>query len=98
MFFNFLVKCDGVAKEHNWNANTPDVICMLVSKLSNALIDRWNRIAYNIRKRHECEPSLSDLIELLTKRHWLTIQCFHDKLLKALMEKARNNQKGEIGD
>ena len=26
LFFNFLVKCDGVAKEHNWNAiNTPDV-------------------------------------------------------------------------
>ena len=97
LFFNFLVKCDGVAKEHNWNANTPDVICMLVSKLSNALIDRWNRIAYNIRKRHECEPSLSDLIELLTKRHWLTIQCFHDKLLKALMEKMKNNQKEEIG-
>ena len=41
LFLNFLVKCDGVAKEHNWNAiNTPEVICMLVSKLLNALIDR----------------------------------------------------------
>ena len=59
LFFNFLVKCDGVAKEHNWNAiNTPDVICMLVSKLPNALIDRWNRITYNICKKHECEPNL----------------------------------------
>ena len=35
----------------------------LVSKLPNGLIDRWNRTAYNIRKRQECEPSLSDLIE-----------------------------------
>ena len=36
---------------------------------------------------------------LLTKRqHWLMFQCFHDKLLKALMEKLRNNEKGEIGD
>ena len=66
LFFNFLVKCDGVAREQNWNAiNTPDVICMLVSKLPNALIDRWNRIAYNIRKKHECEPNLSDLIEFV---------------------------------
>ena len=66
LFFNFLVKCDGVAREQNWNAiNTPDVICMLVSKLPNALIDRWNRIAYNIRKKHECEPNLSDLIEFI---------------------------------
>ena len=50
-FCNFLVKCDGVAKEQNWNAiNTPNVICMLVSKLLNGLIDRWNQTAYNIRK------------------------------------------------
>ena len=38
---------------------------MLVSKLPNALIDRWNRIAYNIHKKHECEPNLSDLIEFV---------------------------------
>ena len=38
---------------------------MLVSKLPNGLIDRWNRTAYNIRKRQECEPSLSDLIEFV---------------------------------
>ena len=62
-FYNFLVKCDGVAKEQNWNAiNTPDVICMLVLKLPNGLIDRWNRTAYNIRKRHDREPNLTDLI------------------------------------
>ena len=62
-FYNFIVKCDGVAKEQNWNAiNTPDVICMLVSKLPNSLIDRWNRNAYHLRKKQDCEPSLSDLI------------------------------------
>ena len=62
-FYNFLVKCDRAAKEQNWNAiNTPDVICMLVSKLPNGLIDRWNRTAYNIRKRHDREQNLSDLI------------------------------------
>ena len=38
---------------------------MLVSKLPNALIDRWNKITYNIRKKHECEPNLSDLIEFV---------------------------------
>ena len=69
LFFNFLVKCDRVAKEHNWNAiNTPDVIWMLVSKLPNALIGRWNRIACNIRKKHECEPNLNDLIEFVDQK------------------------------
>ena len=38
---------------------------MLASKLPNGLINRWNRTAYNIRKRQECEPSLSDLIEFM---------------------------------
>ena len=37
---------------------------MMVSKLPNGLIYRWNRCGYNIRKKHECEPFLSDLIEL----------------------------------
>ena len=65
-FYNFLVKCEGVAKGQLWNAiNTPDIICMLASKLPNGLIDRWNRTAYNIRKRQECEPSLNDLIEFV---------------------------------
>ena len=65
-FYNFLVKCEGVSKEQLWNAiNTPDILCMLVSKLPNGLIDMWNRTAYNIRKRQKCEPSLSDLIEFV---------------------------------
>ena len=52
------------AKEQPWNViSTPDILCMLVSKLPNGLIDMWNRTAYNIRKRQECEPSLSDLIK-----------------------------------
>ena len=49
-FYNIWVKCEGVLKEQLWNAiNTPDTLCMLVSKLPNGLIDRWNRTAYNIR-------------------------------------------------
>ena len=64
-FYNFLVKCEGEAKEQLWNAiNTPDILCMLVSKLPNGLIDRSNRTAYNIR-RQECEPSLSDLMKFV---------------------------------
>ena len=38
---------------------------MLVSKLPNGLIDTWDGTAYNIRKRQECEPNLSDLTEFV---------------------------------
>ena len=42
----------------------------------------------------------SDLIEFVDGETTMviTIQCFPDKLLKALIEKVRNNQRGEIGD
>lgn len=66
MFYNFLVKYDGEVREHCWNAvNTPDILCMLVSKLPNGLIDKWNIAVYNIHKNHVCEPSLSDLTEFM---------------------------------
>ena len=65
-FYNFLVKCEGVARDQGWNIiNTPDILCMLVSKLPNGLIDRWNRVVYNIRKKQEHEPNLHDLIEFV---------------------------------
>ena len=66
MFYNFVVKCDRVARELCWNAiNTPDILCMLVCELPNSLIGRWNRTIYNICKNHECGPSLSDLIDFV---------------------------------
>ena len=88
-FYNFLVKCEGVAKEQLWNAiNNPDILCMLVSKLPNGLIDRWNRTDYNIRQRQECEPSLSDLTEFVDQETTLVndpmfsreaLECYSEK-------------------
>ena len=99
VFYNFLVKCDGVTREHCLNAiNTPDILCMLVSKLPNGLIDRWNRTAFNIRKNRECEPSLSDLIEFVDQEITLVndpmfsreaIEIFSGKSEKSLKRKSR---------
>ena len=93
------MKCDGVAREHCWNAiNTPDILCMLVSKSPNGLIDRWNRIAYNICKNRECEPSLSDLIEFVDQETTLfndpmfsreALGIFSEKSEKFLERKSR---------
>ena len=99
VFCNFLVKCDGVARQHCWNAiNTPDILCMLLSKLPNGIIDRWNRTAYSIYKNHECEPSLSNLIEFVDQEKTLVndstfsqeaIGIFSGKSEKSLERKSR---------
>ena len=105
-FYNFLVKCEGVAKEQLWNAvNTPDILCMLVSKLPNGLIDRWNRTAYNIRERQECEPSLSDLNEFVDQETTLvndsifsreTLECYSEMSEKPSDKRYRGVKSLEI--
>ena len=40
-FCNFLVKCEGITQSIRWNPlDTPDVICMLLSKLPGNLRDK----------------------------------------------------------
>ena len=91
-FYNFLVKCDGVAKEQNWNAiNIPDVICMLVSKLPSGLIDRRTQTAYNIRKRHDHEPNLIDLIAFVDEETTLV----NDPMLSRNTLEEYNSEKYE---
>ena len=66
-FYNFPVKCEDVSKKLLQNViNIPDILCILVSKLPNGLIDRWNRTVYNIRKRQECGPSLIEFVDQKT--------------------------------
>ena len=41
-FYNFLVKCESITKSREWNPlDTPDVICMLLSKLPGKIRDKW---------------------------------------------------------
>ena len=42
-FQNFLVKCENINHLQNWNVlNTPDIICMLFSKLPGSARDKWS--------------------------------------------------------
>ena len=43
-FYNFLLKCQSVSESQDWNARgTPEMLCILMSKLPGGLMDRWNR-------------------------------------------------------
>ena len=41
-FQNFLVKCENVDHLQSWSVlNTPDIICILLSKLPDCVRDKW---------------------------------------------------------
>ena len=64
------------------------------------MFDRWNRTAYNIRKKHECESSLSGLIDVVDQETTLindpmfskeTLECYSRKTEKKSDRKYRKN-------
>ena len=65
-FFNFLLKCESVSDNQHWNAlDTPEVLCMLISKFPGVLVDRWNRKVQNVRRRESGEPDLIDFVRFM---------------------------------
>ena len=91
-FHNFLIKCQSVADFSKWNAlDTPDVLCLLVSKFPGSLIDRWSRKVLGIRRHQLREPNLQDLIELVEIENALV----HDPMFsrEAIMEHIPTREK-----
>ena len=65
-FYNFLLKCESVSESQDWNAlDTPEMLCMLISKLPGGLIDGWNRIVQAIRRKQRRKPDFQDLIQFV---------------------------------
>ena len=51
-FYNFLVKCESIAKSRERNPrDTPDMICMLLFKLPGKIRDKWFQALMNKRKK-----------------------------------------------
>ena len=60
-FYSFVLKCETFSKSTAWNAlETPETLCILVSKLRGSLRDRWNRNVEVVRRSFGREPCLSD--------------------------------------
>ena len=67
-FYNFLLKCQSIIGGNKWNAlDSPESICMVLSRLPGQLRDRWNREVYSISAKHSREPELKDLINYVDK-------------------------------
>ena len=65
-FYNFLVKCKSITKSRECNPlDTPDVICMLLSKLPGKIRDQWVRAVMDVRRKEHREETLGDFIKLI---------------------------------
>ena len=74
---------------------TPDTLCMLVSKLLNGVTDRWKRKALMLRGSQQRESSLKDFIEFFDEEMvgGLNFQNFQK------MEGSDfSHKKGEVGE
>ena len=57
---SFIISC-GTSKITNWNSlETPETLCVLVSKLPGGLKDRWNRTVQGTTRSYGRGPCLSD--------------------------------------
>ena len=62
-FYSFPLTCGSITHARGWNPlDTPDVICMLLSKLSGVVRDKLVRIVMNVRRKKEREATLRDFI------------------------------------
>ena len=67
-FCSFLIKCQSITAYITWNAlNTPDALCSLLAKLSGNRKDRWNRLAYNLRRHQERDAEFADLVSFVAE-------------------------------
>ena len=67
-FYNFLLKCKSIPQARQWNpVDTPDVICMLLSKLPGVIRDKWARLVMNVRRKKEREATLGGFIGFITE-------------------------------
>ena len=62
-FYNFLLKCESATYGQNWNTiDTPEMMCLVLSKLSGNSREKWKRTVLNIRRRHLRQPYFAELI------------------------------------
>ena len=66
--FNFLLRSGSISDNQHWNTlGTPEILCMLISKLPGMLMNRWNRNVQNIRRRELRESDLTDFDQFVVE-------------------------------
>ena len=99
---SFLLRCQSVATNRRWNAlDTPNILCMLTSKLPSGIMERWNREVLKIRRQQHREPNLEDFTKYVEDEAILTsnslfsrqvLSTYLSKLERSLREDRRKKK------
>ena len=97
-FTNFLVKCENIDHLQKWNVlNTPDIICMLLSKLPGSPRDKWSRKVLAIRRKVSREPEMADFIQFVNDETLIVTEPVSSKeAIERYLEKKPSYKKGKI--
>ena len=97
-FQNFLVKCENIDHLPNWNVlNTPDIICMLLSKLPGSARDKWSRKVLAIPRKVSREPEMVDFIQFVNDETLVvTDPVFSKEAIERYVEKSSYKKKEDF--
>ena len=92
-FYNFLIKCESIMSQQQWNSlNSPDILCTLTSKLPGNTRDKWNRKVLSIRRHRAEDPELADFIDFINDKTLLASDPrFSREALKVYVEKEKKS-------
>ena len=92
-FYSFLLKCESITTLQHWNPiDTPEILCMLISKLPDNTRDRWNRKVLIIKRQHKRELKLENFIDFLGNETQLADDPLFSR--EALMDYSEKFDKG----
>ena len=77
--------------------NTPDIVCMLLSKLPGSVRDKWSRKVLTVRRRGNREPEMVDFIQFINDETLIvTDPVFSKEEVEQYIGKKPSYKKGKI--
>ena len=71
-YYDCLLKCQNICSTcKESNLDSPEVFCILISKFPCYLSERWNRKVLSIRRNHNRDPKLFDLLRFVEEESML---------------------------
>ena len=95
---NILMKCENIGHLQSWNVfNTPDTLCMVLSKLPGSARDKRSRKVLTIRQNQMREPELSDFIKFVDNETLIVSDLLFSKAaVDEYLEKRPNHKRNKI--
>ena len=91
-FHNFMLRLQ------TWNVlDTPEIMCMLLSKLPGGTRDKWSRRVLLIRRKQGKEPELADIIDFVNDENLIVSDpVFSKETVKQYIDKKKKSSKVAI--